>query len=292
MHKILRDGTRRKIISLLHEKGSLTYSDLLNSLNGIERGSLNYHLKSLAPLLTRNDNLYCLNEEGLHAWKSLINLSYSEKASIQTLIKFGRASAFVGLVVVFFVSYNNFLDTLWLSILVTIFCSVIIGTLIVVRIKSNALYTAITDNSLHEALSDNTRRKIIRMLRENGNLNYTELMRFIPIRSSGRMNYHLKVLDDLITINNRGKYQLTEKGVYAYTTLSGFQNKKKLGKLTDWRQWVMPTAISGLYLLGIFFLYFREVISHEKVILNLVIVLLVSFELFTFTKIKRNLTEE
>lgn len=292
IHKILRDVTRRKIISLLHERETLTYSDLLKSLNGIERGSLNYHLKSLAPMVIKNDNLYRLNEKGLQAWKSLIDLSYSEKASILTIIRYGQTSALFGLIVVFFISYNSFLDALWLSVIVTILCSIIIGTLIVVRKKSNALYTAITDNSLHEALSDNTRRKIIKLLRENGNLNYTELMRLIPVHSSGRMNYHLKVLDDLITINKRGHYQLTEKGVYAYSTLSGFQGKKIQGKLTTtWRQWVIPTAISGLYLLGIFFLFLREVINAEVVILNLVSVLAVSAELFYFSRTKaRSLT--
>ena len=41
LHKILKDETRRKIVLLLNDKGSLDYTDLTGSLNGVSTGTLN-----------------------------------------------------------------------------------------------------------------------------------------------------------------------------------------------------------------------------------------------------------
>lgn len=72
LHKILNDGTRRKIISLLDEKGALSYTDLLSAIGG-STGTLNYHLKVLRDLLEKNaDTLYVLSKKGKVASRLLV----------------------------------------------------------------------------------------------------------------------------------------------------------------------------------------------------------------------------
>lgn len=65
LHGILKDEKRRKIISLLNENGSLSYTDLLNALAISNTGKLNYHLKSLNGLVNKGDDMrYSLTEKG------------------------------------------------------------------------------------------------------------------------------------------------------------------------------------------------------------------------------------
>jgi predicted transcriptional regulator len=73
VHKILKDETRRKIVLLLNEKGSLSYTDLMDALEIVSTGTLNYHLKILGGLLTKNDNgQYMLTEKGKLASRLLL----------------------------------------------------------------------------------------------------------------------------------------------------------------------------------------------------------------------------
>jgi DNA-binding transcriptional ArsR family regulator len=65
LHKILKDETRRQIILLLNEKSSLTYTELLDSLEVVSTGLLNYHLKVLGDRLSKNEEeKYVLTEKG------------------------------------------------------------------------------------------------------------------------------------------------------------------------------------------------------------------------------------
>ena len=77
-------------------------------------------------------------------------------------------------------------------------------------------------DSLHKILKDETRRKIILTLNDKGNLSYTELMQSLGIVSTGTMNYHLKVLGDLLEKDETEKYVLNEKGQLAYRILTEF----------------------------------------------------------------------
>jgi predicted transcriptional regulator len=76
--------------------------------------------------------------------------------------------------------------------------------------------------SLHKILKDETRRKTILLLDERGALSYTDLMDELGIVSTGMLNYHLKVLGDLIFKNDNGQYALTEKGKLASRLLTEF----------------------------------------------------------------------
>jgi len=76
--------------------------------------------------------------------------------------------------------------------------------------------------SLHKVLKDETRRKIILLLQEKGSLSYVDLMKALGITNTGKMNYHLKVLGDLLSKKEDGQYALTEKGTLASRLLLEF----------------------------------------------------------------------
>jgi DNA-binding transcriptional ArsR family regulator len=81
LHKILKDETRSRILLLLNEKNSLSYSDLMNTLGIVSTGTLNYHLKILGDLLSKSESgQYSLTEMGKLAARLLIE--YSEKEAV------------------------------------------------------------------------------------------------------------------------------------------------------------------------------------------------------------------
>lgn len=83
-----------------------------------------------------------------------------------------------------------------------------------------------TIDSLHKILKDETRRKIILKLNEKESMTYTDLMESLAIVSTGTLNYHLKILGDLIKKNDSGQYLLSKKGQLAYRVLTEFPNEQ------------------------------------------------------------------
>ncbi len=79
--------------------------------------------------------------------------------------------------------------------------------------------------SFQDVLKHPIRKKIILALGENQPLSYMDLMRIVDARNTGKFNYHLKVLADLIEKDQNGKYQLTEKGRLAAQFLQTFKEK-------------------------------------------------------------------
>jgi len=77
---------------------------------------------------------------------------------------------------------------------------------------------------LHKTLKDPTRRDILRQL-EDRPLTYVELMNRAKITNTGRFNYHLKVLADLIEKTDDGLYRLTDRGELALQLLDKFPEK-------------------------------------------------------------------
>ncbi|XHH10035.1 MAG: winged helix-turn-helix domain-containing protein [Candidatus Bathyarchaeia archaeon] len=75
---------------------------------------------------------------------------------------------------------------------------------------------------LHKILKDETRRKIILQLNDKGAQSYTELLEATGAGSTGRLNYHLKILSDLLTKNEAGQYTLSEKGKVAVKLIAEF----------------------------------------------------------------------
>lgn len=60
---ILKNRIRWTIVHYLSENGKATYSQILKHL-GISTGKLNYHLRVLSPILTKEDGEYSLSELG------------------------------------------------------------------------------------------------------------------------------------------------------------------------------------------------------------------------------------
>jgi hypothetical protein len=110
-------------------------------------------------------------------------------------------------------------------------------------------------DSLHKILKDETRRKIVLLLNEKQSLGYTDLMNNLGIVNTGILNYHLKVLGDLLTKDEAGQYLLTQKGKLASKLLIEFpepdialQAKKKGWK----RFWIAATVLNTSGFLFIF----------------------------------------
>lgn len=101
--------------------------------------------------------------------------------------------------------------------------------------------------SLHKILKDETRRKIVLLLNEKGSLSYTDLMKNLETVSTGLLNYHLKVLNDLLVKNEIGQYTLSEKGKLA-SKLS-FPEEKSFGKPKWWRKFWIANGILAMVLL-------------------------------------------
>jgi hypothetical protein len=126
--------------------------------------------------------------------------------------------------------------------------------------------------SLHKVLKDETRRKIILLLSDKGSLSYVDLMKELQITSTGKINYHLKILSDLLAKNEAGQYTLTEKGKLASRLLLEFPEESRRGKPKWWRRfWLeslifivsFATIFSAAYVLGYINLYslYQNIIS-------------------------------
>lgn len=70
LYKVLKDHTRQEILTLIGEKGKISYTDLLTYLN-VSTGKLNYHLKILTPFLLKENDGYSLSEAGENAYSIL-----------------------------------------------------------------------------------------------------------------------------------------------------------------------------------------------------------------------------
>jgi MFS family permease len=59
-------------------------------------------------------------------------------------------------------------------------------------------------------------------LQEKGSLSYVDLMKTLGITNTGKMNYHLKVLGNLLSKKDGDQYVLSEKGMLAYRLMQEF----------------------------------------------------------------------
>jgi hypothetical protein len=146
---------------------------------------------------------------------------------------------------------------------------------------ANAMTQSI--DSLHKILKDQTRRKAIKLIHDRGSLSYTELMENLDIASTGTLNYHLKVLGDLLEKDAMGQYKLSGKGELAFKLLTEFPNgeTKTLDKRTYMIWAVLFSAVAFTTILnGIFGL-----VSLQRTGLILAIVSL-SFAFAFYIRIK------
>ncbi len=78
--------------------------------------------------------------------------------------------------------------------------------------------------ALPRILKDPTRRRILDLLVQKGALSYVEILNALDIDHTGKLNYHLKLLGDLVAKNQVAQYVLTEKGELALQILSKFES--------------------------------------------------------------------
>jgi len=76
-----------------------------------------------------------------------------------------------------------------------------------------------------EAIAHPLRIKILKLLAERP-MGFSELKRELGIKSSGKLDFHLKKLGNLIILNSDGKYTLTKEG---YAALQAITTIKKYG---------------------------------------------------------------
>lgn len=126
--------------------------------------------------------------------------------------------------------------------------------------------------SLHKILKDETRRKIVLLLNERGSLSYTDLMKTLEISNTGRLNYHLKILGELLFKRADGEYVLTDKGVLASRLLLEFPEKNNqfvMNTKWSWRFWFSATLLTFIYISLIVTFYFLGNIDFVRMITNI-----------------------
>jgi hypothetical protein len=119
--------------------------------------------------------------------------------------------------------------------------------------------------SLSEVLKSPIRRKIVLFLSSKESVSYVDLMNAVEITNTGKFNYHLKVLCDLIEKDEEGKYCLSEKGLLAVQFLQTFDNSKSGETVFETRAFSLFAGFMWLLLvypfLGLLFgwyLYFTD----------------------------------
>lgn len=122
--------------------------------------------------------------------------------------------------------------------------------------------------SLHKILKDETRRKIILLSNEKENLSYTELLEATKAGSTGLLNYHLKILGDLLTKNQVGQYQLTEKGKVAFKLIVEFPEQNNQAQKRKGQRLLLATLGIGqiVYLSIILAFYFIGQLEFYRLI--------------------------
>jgi len=108
---------------------------------------------------------------------------------------------------------------------------------------------------MFEAVSHPIRIDIVQILAEKP-LGFADLKRKLRISSSGLLDFHLKKLDELITINKEGRYSLTEKGYAALTTVEGAAGYYRL-RSAQKRSFFLALAVSVLVNIGTLWVAFQ-----------------------------------
>jgi DNA-binding transcriptional ArsR family regulator len=125
------------------------------------------------------------------------------------------------------------------------------------RMKEAISMEQVDWSSLNKILSDTTRRNILELLKEKDAISYTEIMSILRVTNTGRLNYHLKALNGLISKDDQGKYHLTERGQLAVNLLQTFPKKVQAENvLSIKKQSLKVVAATLLILLGAFLIVY------------------------------------
>lgn len=153
--------------------------------------------------------------------------------------------------------------------------------------------------SLSEVLKNQTRRRIILYLSDKESISYVDMMNAMEIANTGKFNYHLKILGDLVEKDENGKYRLSEKGQLAVQFLQKFDKAKNEEPVFRTRAFSLFAGFMWLVLvypfLGLMFgwyLYFTDPAIMSKgnlaiPLITLSLVLIPAFALITVNQFPR-----
>jgi hypothetical protein len=148
--------------------------------------------------------------------------------------------------------------------------------------------------SLHNVLKDETRRKILLLLAEKGSLSYRVLMKDLEVVSTGLLNYHLKVLGDLLEKGANGKYMLSEKGKFASRLLLEFPCEGTLVKMRRWEKkfWKGAIYVLASILVANLIVYYLGYISISTLYLSLLGIVPSICVIYVFEHFIRDIIDE
>jgi DNA-binding HxlR family transcriptional regulator len=141
-----------------------------------------------------------------------------------------------------------------------------------------------SSDEMFEAVSHPIRIDIVRILAEKP-LGFADLKRELKISSSGLLDFHLKKLDDLITINKEGRYSLTEKGFAALTTIEGAAGYYRL-RSAQKRSFFLTLIVSVLINIGTLWIVFQteSYVLWYAIVLPVTMAWVIFYSYWTFVK--------
>jgi DNA-binding HxlR family transcriptional regulator len=143
---------------------------------------------------------------------------------------------------------------------------------------------SMSSDELFEAVSHPIRIDIVKILAEKP-LGFADLKRELKISSSGLLDFHLKKLDDLISVNKEGCYALTEKGFAALTTVEGAAGYYRL-RSAHKRSFFLNLVVSVLVNIGTFWVAFQtgNYVIWYALVLPLTLAWVVFYSYWTLVK--------
>ncbi|MEM2111435.1 MAG: helix-turn-helix domain-containing protein [Candidatus Bathyarchaeia archaeon] len=106
-------------------------------------------------------------------------------------------------------------------------------------------------DDLFEAVSHPLRIEIVKVLAKKP-MRFADIKRELKINSSGLLDFHLKKLDDLITVDKEGSYVLTEKG---FAALQVVETASKYG----WQRRAFCLNLLACILLNVYILLWDRI---------------------------------
>jgi len=141
-----------------------------------------------------------------------------------------------------------------------------------------------SSDELFEAVSHPIRIDIVQILAEKP-LGFADLKRELKISSSGLLDFHLKKLDELVTMNKEGRYALTEKGFAALTTIEGAAGYYRL-RSAQKRSFFLALIVSGLINISALWVSFQieNYVFWYAIVLPVTLGWVIFYSYWTFVK--------
>ncbi|WP_390530772.1 winged helix-turn-helix domain-containing protein [Sulfurisphaera ohwakuensis] len=263
--RIVKDKTRREILIYLYNKNKSTYSDILHDLN-LSTGKLNYHLKILQPLITKEGEYYMLNEKGKQLVEIMLSLGNDKKESeytkylpqflaVASLIFLFIAGGLLSHIHAFYIIYS-------ISIILLLSSVFFLYTLEVKGLENAMIFLAILFPYAFYL---------------NGHIFvYSVLPAYLIITSSVRINYYI--------------YELIPTLIYYFGILPKFINYNEKLMITLWTIILGIDALSSFsysylidltpLLLGLSTLINRESTQNYKILFLLTLVVIIGGVVF------------